>query len=349
MPSCIVLFSGGLDSALALRLMAVQGVAVTAFYARNCFQGGGQEAAAREADLRRRALVLGAAGLEVRDLTGEVIELVKRPRYGLGRNMNPCLDCRLRTLREAAALRQEMNADFVATGEVIGQRPMSQRKDAMRTVLRHAKDWGLEGLLLRPLCAQLLEPTIPEERGWVDRSRLLGLSGRGRGPQMELAREWGITEFPSPAGGCLLTDPGYGARLRELNRARPAWTARDAELLKIGRHFRAAPGLRVVASRDAGENEALKTALPAGAVVCVTAERPGAMVALVDEREDGARAEDADWEAALAVARGLAVRYSRYREAGVADIGEWRQGVPDSRAAVPGVRAVDPETLEGRI
>lgn len=362
MARCVVLFSGGLDSTLALAMMVRQGVETIAFYADNCFHGGDPEA--HRQHLGDRAMALGAKDFVVRDLTDPLVELVKHPRYGRGRNMNPCLDCRIRTLAEGARIREEYGLDFVATGEVRGQRPMSQRREAMRLVDRHAADMGLDGLLLRPLCARLLDPTLPETNGWVDREQLGAMQGRGRQPQLALAAEYGITDYPSPAGGCLLTDPGYALRLRDLNEQQPDWTAHDAELLKIGRHFRPAPGWRIVASRRAEENEKMKTALPPGARVFVTDGRPGAMVALMHEaasdggdRTEAEAAPDdvhvadeshATREALEQTAAGLAVYYSKFRAEGRADVANWTQGVADSRAVRAEVSMVDPATLRSQ-
>ena len=151
--------------------------------------------------------------VKVSHLADKFVEIVKAPKFGRGRNMNPCIDCRILMLREAKAFMVMTGPDFVVTGEVLGQRPMSQRHDTFPLIDRET---GLEGLVLRPLSAKLLKPTIPETTGLVNREMLCGFSSRSRKPQMALAREFGLTDYPTPAGGCLLTDPGYAHRLKEL-------------------------------------------------------------------------------------------------------------------------------------
>ena len=319
---CVALFSGGLDSTLALRLMTVQGIETVAFHARNCFHGTADRDA-REALLRRRALDLGAREFVVGDLTADVIALVNRPPRGHGKNLNPCLDCRIGTIRGAKRLADEIGADFVVAGEVLGQRPMSQRRDAMRTTDREVVLMGLGDRFLRPLCAKLFDPTLPEREGWVDRGRLRDFSGRDRKPQLALAAELGITEFPSPAGGCLLTDPGYSARLADMMLAMGEdWTARDAELLKIGRHYRLGPRTKVVVSRTGEENGLLEAWLPSGAPVFAAAVDTGALAAVCGEVTPEAEA----------FAAAAAVRFSRNRTAERAPVARWRHGIPGTRA-----------------
>jgi hypothetical protein len=158
------------------------------------------------------------------------------------------------TFRKAGELLSEVGARFVVTGEVLGQRPMSQHRNAMRLI---EKESGLDGLVLRPLSAQLLPPTLPERNGWVDRAKLLSLSGRSRRPQIALAEQYDINEYPCPAGGCLLTDPGFCRRMRDLME-HGELSLKEVELLKVGRHFRLSPGVRVVVGRNEAENERLR-------------------------------------------------------------------------------------------
>jgi tRNA U34 2-thiouridine synthase MnmA/TrmU len=265
----IVLFSGGLDSQLATRLIQNQGVEVLAITSASVFHHEGPELgpdhpAARYAErlgVRHRLL----------DTNAEMLDLVLRPQFGRGKNMNPCIDCRMLLLRKAGELMRDEGFDFVATGEVLGQRPMSQRRDPMTRIVRDA---ALDGLVLRPLCAKRLPPTIPEERGWVDREQLKGFSGRTRKPQMALAEELGITDYPAPAGGCLLTDPGFAMRLSELlDHEEP--TLNDVELLRLGRHFRIAHDTKVVMGRDQAENEAIERLSRARDVLLDAAEHTG--------------------------------------------------------------------------
>lgn len=244
----LVMMSGGLDSILAARLMLDQPIEVSALHVFHSFcshvSASDPRLPARVAAERLRI------PLAVVDASEEFLAVVKDPKHGYGRNMNPCIDCRIFVLKVAAERMKEMAADFLVTGEVPGQRPMSQRRQAMRLIERES---GLAGLILRPLCARLLEPTIPEKEGWVDRTRLLSIHGRSRKPQMGLAAKYGITEYPSPAGGCLLTDPGFSARLRDLMKRNPDFDVNDAQLLRYGRHFRLSPEAKAVVGRNAAD------------------------------------------------------------------------------------------------
>ncbi|MEE8391542.1 MAG: 7-cyano-7-deazaguanine synthase [Anaerolineae bacterium] len=251
-PKAIALLSGGLDSTLALRLILDQGIEVEALNFVtpfcNCNRGGEGCAAKHVAD----ALDVPCKTIAVTD---EFFRVIKNPRYGYGSGMNPCLDCRILMFSRARERMEEIGAAFVFTGEVLGQRPMSQHRRAMRTIERES---GLTGRLLRPLSAQLLEPTIPEEEGLVDREKLLALQGRSRRPQMTLAEEHSITDYPCPAGGCLLTDISFAQRMRDLIRFRPDFCLNDVNLLKVGRHFRLSPGVKVVVGRNEEENHRLQ-------------------------------------------------------------------------------------------
>jgi tRNA U34 2-thiouridine synthase MnmA/TrmU len=189
-------------------------------------------------------------------VTDEFFEVIRQPKHGYGSGMNPCLDCRILMFTKARQRMEETGADFVFTGEVLGERPMSQRRDAMRIIERES---GLDGRLLRPLCARLLPPTIPEQEGLVDREKLLAISGRSRKPQMALAAEYGIDDYPCPAGGCLLTDPGFALRMRDLVRHTPGFGLNDVQLLKVGRHFRLSPLAKAVVGRNRDENQHIVT------------------------------------------------------------------------------------------
>ncbi len=190
------------------------------------------------------------------DITDKYLPLIYDPPHGWGRGHNPCIDCHILMLREAGTLLVAEGFDLLFTGEVLGQRPMSQNRGSLNLI---AKESGFADVLLRPLSAKFLRTTQPELLGWVDRERLLNLSGRGRKRQMALAKEFGITRYPAPAGGCLLTDPGYAVRLKELLRHLQEVPAprRELELLKFGRHFRLPGGAKAVVGRTQRENEAL--------------------------------------------------------------------------------------------
>ena len=238
------LLSGGLDSALAAKLMLEQGIEVIGLHL--------ESPTACRSDVRELARELGIP-LVVREKGEAYLKLLRHPRFGYGRNMNPCVDCRLFMFQLARPVLEEHGAHFVFTGEVVGQRPMSQTRGALSLVDRRS---GLEGLILRPLSARLLPETEPERRGWVDRSRLLAISGRTRGGQLALAERHGLRHTQPPGGGCLLTDPNFSVRLRDLFEDVPEerTTLDDVALLRIGRVFRVGPGLRIVLGRDRAEN-----------------------------------------------------------------------------------------------
>ena len=250
MPKAVALFSGGLDSQLAVNLMLEQGVDVECLTVVSVFH---QAAAGPEHPAARAAARLGVP-ITLVDLNDEMLAMVKNPRFGRGKNMNPCVDCRILLLRRAADRMRETGANFIVTGEVLGQRPMSQRRDAIRRIEREA---GVEGYVLRPLSARLLNPTVPETEGLVDREKLLAIRGRSRREQMALAETLGITDYPSPAGGCLLTDPGFAFRLRDLLERRDA-CLHDVELLRVGRHFRLDDCTKLVMGRHEAENARLE-------------------------------------------------------------------------------------------
>jgi hypothetical protein len=245
------LLSGGLDSRLAVKMMLDQGIDVEAinFVTPFCTctaQGCQSEARAAAAEF----------GIPIRVVNNSeaMLQVVKHPKFGYGRGMNPCLDCRVLSFRRAAERMEEAGATFLVTGEVLGQRPMSQRRQAIDIIEREA---GLSGKVLRPLSAKHFAPTEPELSGLVDRQKLLDLTGRSRKPQMELAEEMGINDYPCPAGGCLLTDPQFGARLRALLERFPEVTMPQVTLLKAGRHFLSSRDEWIIVPRDDLDNRRL--------------------------------------------------------------------------------------------
>ncbi|MGB9722927.1 MAG: tRNA 4-thiouridine(8) synthase ThiI [Chloroflexia bacterium] len=244
----IGLFSGGLDSLLSLYLLLEQGLKVEAMHAVLPVHRPGLRAWVEQAAAR-----LGVP-LYLITLEEEFFEILRHPRHGYGSGMNPCLDCHILLLRRAAERMRAVGASFVFTGEVLGERPMSQHLSALQLVERKS---GLQGRLLRPLSARLLPPTIPEEEGLVDRSRLLDIRGRSRRVQLELARRYGLSDFPTPAGGCMLTDPGLSRRVRDLLQHRPNFSRSDFDLLRVGRHFRLSPEVKAVSGRNREENARL--------------------------------------------------------------------------------------------
>jgi len=257
----VVLLSGGLDSTLAALLLQEQGVEIHGIHFSTgfCLSEHKRTMALFEPGQRQVRSEPQRAGKDLGipiknvELGEEYLETVLHPKHGYGANINPCIDCRIMMLRKAKAYADEIGAQFVATGEVLGQRPMSQRRDTMRVI---EKESGLEGRLVRPLCAKRLPPTEPEKQGLLDRERLLDFCGRGRRPQMELIAQKGITDYPLPAGGCcFLTDRSYAARFRDLvaHSTERKITRDDLVLLKVGRHFRLSPVLKLIVGRDEGE------------------------------------------------------------------------------------------------
>jgi len=248
----LVLYSGGLDSMLAMKLLSDQGIEVIALHIN--FGFGVKED--RYETLKRRSAIAGAT-LEVIDVRDQYLqEVLFSPKYGYGKQFNPCIDCHGFMFTVAKSLLPRYGASFIATGEVVGQRPMSQNKDSLRIVKKIANDID-EDIILRPLCALVMDETKPEREGWVDRSRLLGINGRGRHAQLALAKELGWEDFPTPAGGCLLTDVQFTARLRDFV-AHDALAKEDIEVLKSGRHFRLPEGAKLVIGRNEKENEILE-------------------------------------------------------------------------------------------
>jgi tRNA U34 2-thiouridine synthase MnmA/TrmU len=220
----------------------------------------------------------------VMDILEKFLPILRSPKYGYGDQMNPCIDCHILMLRMAKEKMQELKAHFVVTGEVLGQRPMSQNKQALRLIERES---GLEGLLLRPLSAKLLPPSIPEKQGIVDRERLLGISGRSRKMQMELVKAYGINHFATPAGGCLLTEPNYVLRLKDLLAHKNEVKRLELELLKLGRHFRLNPMAKLILGRNKRENEALEELWHKGVILlrCLNTPGPvGLLFGVVDEQ-----------------------------------------------------------------
>ena len=250
----LALLSGGLDSTLAVKVMLEQGIAVEAlnFISPFCTCTG------KNAGCKSEAVRVAAEfniPIKVMNKGIEYLEIVRKPRHGYGKGMNPCVDCRIFLLRKAREYMTESGADFVITGEVLGQRPMSQRRDTLRVIERES---GLTGLLLRPLSARHFEPTIPEKEGWVDRNRLLAMHGRSRKEQIQLAAELDVKNYPCPAGGCLLTELSFVSKVRDVFGHCDLLNMRDFRLLKLGRHFRITPRTKLIVGRDEPENDILE-------------------------------------------------------------------------------------------
>ncbi len=258
-PKAIGLLSGGLDSTLAVRVIAEQGYDVTAINFETHFCNCATKVTCG------KTKHTGMDNIDYRKMfTGpEYLELVKNPPHGHGKNMNICIDCRIFMLKKAKEIMNEEGADFIFTGEVLGQRPMSQNRDSIDLIERES---GLEGKLLRPLSAKKMKPTIAEQEGKLDREKLYGFTGRSRTDQMNLAKELGITEYPSPAGGCLLTDQEFAKKLRDaLDHGEENF--REMKKLKLGRHYRLEDGTKIIAGREDKENEILMTFCDAKTII----------------------------------------------------------------------------------
>jgi tRNA-uridine 2-sulfurtransferase len=253
----VALMSGGLDSNLAVRLIHDMGIEIVGVHFTGpfclCNRGAG-------GCIHYARKIAGELGIRfsTQALGSEYLDIVVSPRHGRGSGMNPCLDCRILMFRRAKAMMAEEGASFIMTGEVLGQRPMSQLRDKLRIIEREA---GLEGLILRPLSAQHFEPTLAEKQGLIDRDALLAIQGRGRRPQMDLAEKLHLGDYPCPAGGCLLTDKHFAARLREHIGYIGGLAMSDLPLLKLGRHFRLPSGAKLVLGRDQAECETVERLL----------------------------------------------------------------------------------------
>jgi tRNA U34 2-thiouridine synthase MnmA/TrmU len=247
----VALISGGLDSVLAAKIIMEQGFDVIGLYCTSPFSKSyGRE---QETHAARVSKAIGIE-LQVFDMGQEYIELVRSPVHGYGKNVNPCIDCKIFMLKKAKAVMEELNSPFVVTGEVLGQRPMSQRRDTFHVIERDA---DMRGMVLRPLSAKLLPPTQGELNGTIDREKLLSISGRSRNVQFRLAERYGISGFSTPAGGCLLTDKNFSAKLRDLFEDNIAVNPDDIRLLTVGRHYRFDAGVKIVVGRNDNENNVL--------------------------------------------------------------------------------------------
>ena len=262
----VALISGGLDSLLAARVIQNQGVHVEGinFYTGFCVEGHTHAIRRKDRQKQKRNNALWAAEqlgikLHIIEVIDEYKDIVLNPRHGYGKNLNPCLDCKIFMVNKAQAWAwmEENRFDFIITGEVIGQRPMSQRKDTMPVIARES---GADDRLLRPLCAKNLPQTLPEREGWVNREELYDFHGRNRKPQIALAGKFGFEDFAQPAGGCcFLTDKAYSAKLQDLWRSRGErdYELDDIMLLKVGRHLRPKPHYKIIIGREEGENNYL--------------------------------------------------------------------------------------------
>jgi len=243
------LLSGGLDSILATELIRKQDIEVVAFNVKTpfciCKKDGTSEATEAANQLK--------VPLKVVSVEKDYLQMLRKPKHGYGKNMNPCIDCKIFMIKKAKKYAKEIGADFIFTGEVLGERPKSQHYPALRLIEEEA---GLKGKLLRPLSAKLLPETVAEKKGLVDRTKLLNIQGRSRKPQFQLAKEFGIKSYPSPAGGCLLTCEEYSKKLRDLFANKKRVSMADVALLRVGRHFRLGKN-KIIVGRNEAENKFL--------------------------------------------------------------------------------------------
>jgi len=294
MTRALAMISGGLDSTLAAKLIKEQGIEVIGICFRSYFFN--------EENAKRMTKQIGIP-LEVIDFSKEHFKMVKDPKHGWGKNMNPCIDCHSMMMRYSGELLEKFNADFIITGEVLNQRPMSQNKSALDIVKKQS---GFSEKILRPLCAKNLKETQMEIDGLVDREKLLDLAGRNRKPQMAMAEQWGIKDYPSPAGGCKLTEPSYSIRLKEVLDRKEDVTEKDVHLLKYGRHFVSENNTKIIVSRTGEEGEQIKQLLNNEDMMFITSKFTGAMVII----PEGENPTDEDFTFSCR----LAVRYSKGKD-----------------------------------
>lgn len=278
------LLSGGLDSTIAVKLMKKLGYHITVLNFMSPFcnctkKSNGCKSAAQK--------VATESGVEIKTIFmgDEYLQMLREPKHGYGKGLNPCVDCRIMMFGRAKKVMEEIGAKFIFTGEVLSQRPMSQMRNRMRQI---EKESGLKGMIVRPLSAALLEPTIPEMEGWIDREEMLAISGRSRKPQIEIGREMGMSEeeFCS-SGGCMLTDMNFAARMKDLFGHSEKSSVKDARLLRYGRHFRISDGCKVIVGRNKNENEKLFKMVSNGDTLVRVKDYAGPCVIIKGEIENG--------------------------------------------------------------
>lgn len=298
MTRALAMISGGLDSVLAAKLMKDQGIDVIGICFSSYFFGADNAVRmAKQIDIP----------LKVIDFSKEHFEIVKNPPHGYGKNMNPCIDCHAMMMNWCGKMMNEYKADFIITGEVLNQRPMSQNRSSLDLV---KKESGFGNKILRPLCAKNLLPTEMEIQGIVEREKLLAISGRDRKVQMKLADEWGIMDYPSPAGGCKLTEPNYSKRLKDLLLHKNNPEERDIELLKFGRHFRLSDRAKIISSRTGDEGNKIEKCLNEKDIIFFAEDYSGSLIVITGD----AQKED------IIFAAKVTGRYSKGKDEGTVNI-----------------------------
>ncbi|MEW5057432.1 tRNA (5-methylaminomethyl-2-thiouridylate)-methyltransferase [Cycloclasticus sp. 46_83_sub15_T18] len=327
----VALISGGLDSLLAAKVMLEQGVHVEGinFYTGFCVEGHTHAIRKKDKAKPKRNNALWSAEmlgikLHIIDIIEEYKQVLLNPKHGYGANMNPCLDCKIFMVGKAKEWALENGFDFIITGEVIGQRPMSQRKDTMPVI---SAESGADDLLLRPLCAKNLPETLPEREGWVNRDELHDFSGRTRKPQMALAEKFGFVDYAQPAGGCcFLTDKAYSVKLTDLwaSRGKRDYEIDDIMLLKVGRHIRPKPNFKLIVAREEGENNFLQ-GYKKQFITLRTMSHKGPLTLLDGSVNDG------DFE----LAARIVARFSQGRDAELVDVEVTENGVSKNISVKP--------------
>jgi len=324
MTRALAMVSGGLDSILAAKLIQEQGIEVIGICFKSYFFGEKTaERMCKQIDMR----------LEVVDFSEEHFEMVKNPKHGHGKNMNPCIDCHAMMMTHAGRLLEKFDADFIITGEVLGQRPMSQNKGALSTVLKTS---GVGEKILRPLCAKNLPETEMETSGLVDREKLMDIKGRSRKIQMALAEEWNIKDYPSPAGGCKLTDPGYSNRLKDLVVNKEDISARELELLKYARHYRIDESCKIICTRTADEAEIVKNLISSEDRIFLVRDFNGPVTIIIGENPS---------EKSIEAAAKITGRYSKGRNE-ESIVVKYRKGTDENTITV---KPADDEFINGCI
>ena len=322
----IALLSGGLDSRLAVKMMLDQGIEVEAVNFVTVFCTCTAKSSCRS-EARKAAEEYGLP-LKVLNATDEILEAVRNPKHGYGRGLNPCLDCRISMFRRAGKYMEETGADFLVTGEVWGERPMSQRPDALHVI---EKESGLAGLIVRPLSAHLFEPTVPEREGWIDREKLMAIEGRSRKPQMQLAAEIGVGDYPCPAGGCLLCDRNFAARLKGLLEEDPYPAIAEIQALRLGRLFFSSEGKRIMIPRNEEETKRLVALARSGDLLMGAEKHMGPTAVIKGEAIGGAT---------LREAAALTARFGQGREEDAVTV-SWRRADSEEAAGAVEVSPAD--------
>ena len=333
------MISGGLDSLLAVALLKKLDVDITGLHFLNGFGAGSlrkrvcEKMSVEEIAVDKKESLEEKLGIPIRviDVSEEFLDVLGSPRFGYGKNINPCIDCRIFLLDKAREIMEAEGFDFIFTGEVLGQRPMSQHLRAMKQV---EKQSGLSGRLLRPRCAKLLAATEPEKQGLVDREKLLDIQGRTRKRQMALADELGIEDYATPAGGCTLTDENYARKYNDLTGHGPEVTCEDTVMLSMGRHLRLSDGVKIVVGRHELENDYIESNW-GGNILLTTLDHPGPVTVVIGDPSEEeiqqaaavtARYSDGKREAAVrvSVTSGEDVREMEVAPASDDDLDRWR-------------------------